>query len=259
MLAPRPINWDMYRYQGPNGPGAIMLTPALQAEIDRQRRERTDYTRERMRGHNRLMNIHRVAGLGIPAGAALLPAMFTGGAAAGAGAGASGAAGAGWTMPGVTAPVFGGGAATGAATGAAGAAGTAAAGTAATAAPSLVSRIFSSPGFATVVNAGLGIAGMRSQNRAADQARADMLAQQREAIALERQRLEMEARNADLDREDARRLNEAANELRRRELAIAEEERAWTREREELRDSRLAPYRAGSEAAHRRLMQMWGL
>lgn len=196
-------------------------------------------------------------------GGALLASMFpaaAAGAAGASGAGAgigAGAGAAGWSMPGVTAPVFGGGAA-GAATGAAGATITAAPPLAATGG-SLVGRMFSSPGFSTLVSAGLTAAGMRSQGRAADQARQDALAQQREAIALERQRLELEARNSDLDREDARRLNEAANELRRRELAIAEEERAWTREREETRDARLAPYRAGSEAAHRRLMQMWGL
>lgn len=170
-------------------------------------------------------------------------------------AGASGAAG--WTMPGVTAPTFG---AVGPVTGTAGSALSTLAPAAATGGKlATMGRMFSSPGFSTLVNAGLGVAGMRSQNKAADQARLDLLAQQKEALALERQRLELEARNADLDRADAVRLNEAVNELRRRELAIAEEERAWTREREELRDTRLAPYRAGSEAAHRRLMQMWGL
>jgi hypothetical protein len=109
------------------------------------------------------------------------------------------------------------------------------------------------------VNALTTLFGMRSQTKAADRARAEQLAANREALALERQRLELEARNADLDRADAKAANDAINELRRRELAAAEEERAFNRGLVEAREGRLAPYRANSQAAMRRLAEMWGL
>ena len=151
-------------------------------------------------------------------------------------------------MPGVTAPVFGVGGAT------------APAATAATAAsPGILSKIFTSPLAGTLVNAGTSLLGQRSQNKAADQARADTLKAQAEALALQRQQLELEARNADLDREDARALNAAINELKKRELDAAEEVRAFERTQYEARETRRAPYRQAGDAALKRLQAMWGI
>lgn len=119
-------------------------------------------------------------------------------------------------------------------------------------------RLFSSPGFDLGVNSGLTLLGMRSQGQAADRAREDQLAQYREGLALERQRLEQEARNADLDRADAKALNEAINELRRRELDATEEERSYRRGLEESREARLQPYRDLSLQALRQLFPLLG-
>ncbi len=135
--------------------------------------------------------------------------------------------------------------------------------TTATAAPAAgkfatLGKLFSSPGMELGVNTGLSLLGMRSQNRAADQARNDTLTQYREGLALERQRLEAETRNADLDRADAKALNDAINELKRRELDAAEEERSYRRGLEEAREARLQPYRDNSLRAMNALYSMLG-
>jgi hypothetical protein len=85
------------------------------------------------------------------------------------------------------------------------------------------------------------------------------LAGQREAIALERQRLEMELSNANLDREDARALNAAINELKKRELDAMEEERAYTRANTDADRARRVPYQEASRAALGKLSSMWGI
>ncbi len=199
--------------------------------------------------HNRLVNIGRIASI------APLGAMFAPGGLAPFGGGAGTAAsGAGWTMPGVTAPMFGAAASSAVPAAVGGGVTAGRAGTMAT-----LGRIFSSPGMELGVNAGLNLLGTRSANKAAEQARQDQLTQYREALALQRQQLETEARNADLDREDARALNAAINELKKRELDAAEEERAFSRGLIEARETRLAPYRGVSESALRRLSSMWGL
>lgn len=213
-------------------------------DAEEARYERNNASRA---AHNRLVNFGRIASA-VPLAFAAAPAVSSLYGAGAAGSAPAAVGGAGWSMPGVSAPVFGG--ASGAATGAAGSAGSSLA---------TLGRLFSSPGMNLGVNAGLTVAGMIGGNRAANQARRDQLAAQRESLALERTRLETEARNADLDREDARALNAAINELRRRELDAAEEERAFTRGQYEAREARLAPYRQLSESAVRRLQQMWGL
>lgn len=119
-------------------------------------------------------------------------------------------------------------------------------------------KLFSSPGFSTAVNAGTTLLGMRSGNKAADQARTDQLSANREAIALERERLEMEARNANLDREDARALNDAINKLKQQELDLQIEGRDYERSLYNAREARLQPHRQASEAALAKLMSMWG-
>lgn len=193
-------------------------------------------------------------------GAATVPFAFAGGSAlsslfSGAGGGASSAAASaapeGWSMPGVSAPVFG--SASGAATSPV---------TMSTAKLGLGSRlgsIFSSKGMDLGVNAGLSLLGMHSSNKAADQARADTLAANREAIALQRQQLEEQTRNATLDRADAKAANDAINELKKRELDAAEEERAYNRARLDREDAQLAPYRQRGQQALDRLAAMWSL
>lgn len=165
----------------------------------------------------------------IPFAAAAAPALFGAGAAGGAGASAG-------SVP----------AAAGTATGTIGRMAT-------------LGKIFSSPGMELGVNAGLSLLGTHSAKKAADQARADQLAAQKEAIAIERQKLELEATNANLDREDQRALNAAINELKKRELDAAEEERAFNRGLVEQRETRLAPYRDASGRALQRLQSMWGI
>lgn len=244
-------------YYGRRVPSANPYMPIPAGEVDpwAPSRPKLQEQWERMEADRRKMGLIRnlaMAGVGGVFAAPAVGALFSSAPAAASGTGAAG-----WTMPGVSAPVFG---AAGPATGAVSTAATAAAGGAATAGKlASLGRLFSSPGMDLAVNAGLSLVGMRQQNKAAEQARLDLLAQQREALALERQRLEMEARNADLDREDARALNEAINELKRRELAAAEEERAYVRAKDEARETRLAPYRGASEAALRRLQSLWGL
>jgi hypothetical protein len=109
------------------------------------------------------------------------------------------------------------------------------------------------------VNTGLSLFGMHSQKKAADQARSDTLAANREAIALQRQQLEETTRNANLDRADAKAANDAINELKKRELDAAEEERAYNRSLVEQREARLAPYRQRGQQALDRLASMWSL
>lgn len=178
-----------------------------------------------------------------------LGALFSGG-----GAPTAAAASSGWSMPGVTAPTFGQ---------AAGAVvpKVLSAGSGATTIGKMATlgKLFDSPGAELGVNAGLSLLGMRSQNKAADQARADTLAAQREALALQRQQLEMEMTNANLDREDARAAQAALNELRKRELDAAEEERAFSRSITEQDRAYQAPFREASVGALRKLQSMWGI
>lgn len=120
-------------------------------------------------------------------------------------------------------------------------------------------KLFNSRGAELGVNAALSLYGQHAQNKAADQARADALKGQQEAIALQRQQLELEATNANLDREERKALNDAINELKKRELDAAEEQRAYDRNKDEQEQTRLQPYRQISEQALRRLSSMWGL
>lgn len=206
-------------------------------------------------------------------GSATLPAAATQGigfSSAGAGAGAAGAAGVG--AAGSLAPIAGGSpwavtpyAGTAAMSGPGAAAAVPAAFSATsgggTTAPSVsrLGSVMNSNGANLGVNAALAVYGQKSANKANDQARRDLLNSQREALALQRQQLETEARNADLDREDARALNTAINELKKRELDAAEEARAFERSLVEQRETRLAPYRKISEQALNRLSAMWSL
>lgn len=204
---------------------------------------------DRNAGWRRTKGIFRAIGIGVPTGFALAPGGALSSLYSSAAPAASTSTSAGWSMPGVTAPTFGAPASTAAAT-----TGATSAGRFAT-----MGRLFNSPGMELGVNSALNLFGMRSQNRANDQARQDALLQYREGLALERQRLEQEMQNAALDREDARALNAAVNELKRRELEADEEQRSFERGLVEARETRLAPYRETSAAAMNRLRAMWGL
>lgn len=246
----------------PNG-RSFFMNDSEQRRLQQMQRDRAAF--------RRMYNVARIAGIGIPAAAAVVPAvssMFGSAAPAAASAGGAGAASAapaaaaaGYSSPGIFGGVsFGAPVAAGAGTGAAGGGAATIVPAAATAGrAATIGRMFSSPGMALAVNAGLSIYGQRSQNRAADQARADLLEQNRQALALQIRQLELEAQNAQLDREERQALNAELNRLRRMELEAAEEERAWRRSLEERREARLEPYRRVSEAAMNRISSMWGL
>jgi hypothetical protein len=195
-------------------------------------------------GHNRLVRVGQVASA-VPLGFALAPGgalsgMYTGGTAA---AGAPAAA----SLPAEATAGIGFSAAP-----------------AATVAPAAgrfatLGKIFNSPGAELGINAGLSLYGQSQANRAARDARADALAANREALALQRQQIEAEIENSRLDRADAKAANDALNELRRRELDAAEEERAYNRSKDEAYETRMQPYRDVSAAAMRKLQGMWGL
>lgn len=120
-------------------------------------------------------------------------------------------------------------------------------------------KIFNSPGAELGINSAMSLYGQHQANKAARDARADALAANREALALQRQQIEEESRNANLDREDARKAQEAINLLKKRELDAAEEERQYLRSKDEAYESRMQPYRDVSAAAMRKLQGMWGL
>lgn len=129
-----------------------------------------------------------------------------------------------------------------------------------------LASIFTNPATSALVNAGTSYLANRSQNKANDQARRDTLAANAEALALQRQQLEMEMTNANLDREDARAAQAAMNELRKRELDAAEEVRAFDREqaqyvraKDEASEARRAPYREAGTKALARLNAIWGI
>jgi hypothetical protein len=173
-------------------------------------------------------------------------------------------------MSGVTAPTFGAPAAAGLATGAGG--------TVAPIAPPVagkgIASLLGKPGVTpAIINSGAALLQQHSQNKATNEATRLTLAGNAEALKLQREQLEAETRNADLDREELRAQNAAINELKRRELAAAEEVRAFDREqalylrsRNETEDRRLAaqearrePYRQAGQASLSRLMSMWGM
>lgn len=184
-------------------------------------------------------------------------AMFGGAAAIGAAGGGGGIAG----MPAGYVPGWEGsmsiiGGAAPAATGGA----TAAIGSGATrGALSGLSSIFSNPGFEVATNAGLGIAGMVTQNRANSRARLDALAREERMLALERERLALEARNADLDREDQRALNAAMQENERRRFALEQERFRFERDIFEQDRAYREPFRRTQELARQRLSAILGL
>ncbi len=237
-------NSGLFQYDGAmgydmNGNRVPMPSASSYAAEERDRAAREAAS---MASHRRLVNIGRVASVA-PFAAALAP----GGALAGMyGGGAAAAAPGAVSLPAAATEGVG--------FSAAGPATSHAMGGMAT-----LGKLFNSRGAELGVNAGLSLYGQHAQNKAADQARADALKGQQEAIALQRQQLEQEATNANLDREERKQLNDAINELKKRELDAAEEERSYLRTKDEQSEARLQPYRQISEQALRRLSSMWGL
>lgn len=250
------LDWSNREFYDPR---TNMLTPAGVAEVERNRVWNNEETARNLRGHRRLVNFGKIASVAIPTAGVGLSAMGVGAPAV---VGSSSAPAA-WSMPGVSAPSFGAPAAAGVATGAGG---TVAPVVAPLAAKAGISSMFTSPLASTLAQGAFSLIGQRSQNKAADQARRDTLAANAEALKLQREQLEMETRNADLDREELRAQNAAINELKKRELDAAEEVRAFDREqamylrsKDEATETRRAPYRQAGTAALGRLMSMWGL
>ena len=128
-----------------------------------------------------------------------------------------------------------------------------------TAGVSGLGSILNSSGMNLGVNAGLALYGQRSQNKANDQARADMLAAQRQAIDLQLRQIDEARRNSDLDRAEMKVLNDRAHALQVEQLNLQKEEATYRRDRETREDTRLAPYRRISEQAAARLASIWGI
>lgn len=242
--------------------GAPVSPEEWQQDID-QMAAHYDRTNRSMQSHRRLVNIGRIASVA-PFAAAFAPGGAFSSILSGAPAGAASAPASSGTsfLSTATAPTFGvpgsfGIPASGAAT--------SAAGTAATVAPKVVANvsrlgsIFNSPGMELGVNTGLSLFGMRAQNKANAQARADALAAQNRAIDLELQQIKEARENRDLDRTEARELADREYALTQRQVQLQEEAAQYMRDRDTRDDARLAPYRAVSEQAMRRLASIWGL
>lgn len=201
------------------------------------------------------------AGAAMFGGAAALSSILPSSAAA-SGAGAAGAAGGvlpstamGWAPYAGTASMVSPSAAIGA-----GAGGASLIAPAATrGALARMSSVFSHPGFETAANTGLAIGGMVSQNRANSEARRDALAREERMLALERDRLAAEMRNADLDREDARALHAAMQENENRRFALEQERLRFEREIFEQDRAYREPFRRTADLARQRLSAILGL
>ena len=200
---PGQIDFDAYRSQ-PGG--AIMMTPEFEGRLSSANAAIDAETQRKLDSQRRMEKIFRSVSMAIPAAGAGMAAAGAGAPAFGIGAANTGA----WTAPTV-------GSAATATSGAGGLMGR-------------LGKIFSSTGFETAANAGLSLLGLRSQNKASDQARKDALANQTKMIELEQQRLAQELQNANLDREDARALNAAIQELEGKKFALAQESAQFDRE-----------------------------
>lgn len=126
-------------------------------------------------------------------------------------------------------------------------------------------KLFGSNLFGKVVEGAFGVYGQKQANKQLDRAAAAQADINNRTLALQQQQIDDARRAADLDRADALKATEAMNELKRRELAASEEERAFTRAEAErqrqLRDERelrLAPRRQMSDQALAALMGMFG-
>lgn len=160
-----------------------------------------DRTNRSMASHNKMVNVGRVASA-IPLAFAAAPALGMGG-----GAGAT-------TLP--SASMYSG----------------VSAGGGAGATGGIMARlgsIFGSKGFETVANGALALTGMKSQNKANAQARMDTLANQAKQIELAQAQLTAQTQAANLDRADAKALNDAMQKLEAQKIAIQQEQAQFER------------------------------
>lgn len=94
---------------------------------------------------------------------------------------------------------------------------------------SRIGSFLGSRGAETGINAALSLFGMRSQNKANDQARRDALAAQAKEIEIMERQIALAQENANLDREDARKLNDAIQALENKKFALQQEQVAYER------------------------------
>ena len=221
-----------------------MLTPELETRLKGTDAAIDAETAAKVKNQRRLEGIFKAAALAIPTAGIGLSADGAGAAPSfGIGAANTGS----WTMPaantaasvmGATAPKVG----------------------ATSGVMNRLGNIFSSAGFETAANTGLALLGMRQSNKANDQARQDALAYQTKQIELEQQRLAQELQNATLDREDARALNAAIQELEKKKFALAQESAQFERGIVEKEQGYKDRYRSTiQEPAAARLRSILGL
>lgn len=218
---PQPVSAWSTKTGGP-------VTPRAREDVALSEAQRFDTNNRSMASHNRLVNVGRLASIapfGVAAGAAL--------------AGGSGVAAA--------APAVGTGATSAPTAGAT------------TGIMSRMGSILGSKALEGGVNAGLTLYGQKSQNKANDQARKDVLAAQAKEIELEEKRLALEASNANLDREDARALNAAIQALEAKKFALQQEQTAFERSVYERGEANMAPYRDVQGKALQRMSSILGL
>lgn len=195
------------------------------------------------RSHNRLVNIGRFASVAIPTAGVGLSLAGAGAAASAAPAASSGIG----TTAGYGSLFTGNGAFLGGGSS-----------VAAPAARFSLGSVLNSPVAGLGVNFLSSWMGNRANSRAQRDALAAQMRQNDAATALERDQIAEQRRQFDTSQADARAAREAENEMRRRELAASEEERAFNRRLVEEREARLAPYLASAERARRTLAQLLG-
>lgn len=113
-----------------------------------------------------------------------------------------------------------------------------------------------SPAFGLGVNAFTSLMGNRAASQQQQRALDAQMRANAEATQLARDQMAEQQRQWNLSQADSRAALEAQNELKRRELAATEEERAFNRKLIEDREARLAPYRANAQRWAMTLAQM---
>lgn len=239
---------------GPGNPDGVLgnlVYTGQGGDYASQEQARLNQTNQRVSSHNRLVNFGKMATAGIIGGGAL-GALYSGAVPAASGLASYGAPASSEAVASFGAPATIGGGITKAA-----------------ANPGLLSKLgdlFTGNFGSTLVNGGLALYGMNQQNKANNQARADTLKAQADSLALQREQLEQLQKNADLDRADAKALNDKINELKARELEISEQTRQQSADElkyqhniYEQDQARRAPARALGQQALQRLSAIWGL
>lgn len=122
--------------------------------------------------------------------------------------------------------------------------------------PWSLGSILNSPVAGLGINSLLSIFGNRSASKQQQNAINAQMRANAEATQLARDQMASQQEQFKLSQADQRAALDASNELRRRELASSEEDRAYTRRLSEEREARLAPYRANAQRWAQTLAQM---